>query len=106
MNECSPAPFAGLVQFAFQLSSLEPVAGERRACLCIDVQPPTLAPLLERLRANDGAHNSSASSALVFLSERGVAEPLGVGAVHGVAIGHKAFDLVEVLLQVPVHDYR
>lgn len=92
-----------LTQFAFLNSFVCTVVGERHACLGVDVQAPTLAPVFELLRANDGPHDDTTRSTLLFFSKSGGFEPFGVGAVQGVAIGHEPFDLLEILFQVPSH---
>lgn len=103
MRECSPAASAGLVQIAFLGDFHRTVVGKSHACFGVEVQPPTLAPLLELCGANDGSNNGAARSALVFFPSCGGLEPFGVGSVQGVAIGHEALDFLEVLFQVPGH---
>lgn len=94
-----------LTQFAFLNSFVCTVVGERHACLGVDVQAPTLAPVFERLRANHGPHDDATLSTVLLLSKSDSLEPFGVGAVQGVAIGHEPFDFLEILFQVPSHSH-
>lgn len=97
---------AGLLQIAF-VGVLDVLPGDpvSKGCACfgIEIQPPFLAPLFELGGLDDGTDHVSASCDLLLLSNRRCVEPLGIGSVQGVAIGHQPFDLLEVLFFVPSH---
>lgn len=90
-------------QFAFLCSFHRSVVGESVACLGVEVQAPTLAPVLELLRAHHGSDDMSPASALLLFPEGSCTQPFSMRPVQGVAVGHEALDLLEVLFQIPDH---